>query len=93
MSDPILDQLFIDHFNADLAVLNCMAHVDLFDLGPDDVVSRQALILMADAGSFVTELPLSAAPDMTALAYALYGKGLIQGSWAGKMPHGQSCGT
>ena len=78
--DPVIDQLFVDSFNADLELLNSSARIALTSLSAGGEVFE----LLDDEGQFVALLPLSATPDVTAAAYKLYGQGLNRGLRAGE---------
>jgi hypothetical protein len=78
--DPVIDQLFVDSFNADLEKLNCAARIALTNL----TSSRDVFELLDDEGQFITLLPLSATPEVTAAAYKLYGQGLNRRLRAGE---------
>jgi hypothetical protein len=78
--DPVIDQLFVDSFNADLEKLNCAARIALTNL----TSSRDVFELLDDEGQFITLLPMSATPEVTAAAYKLYGQGLNKGLRAGE---------
>lgn len=78
--DPVIDQLFVDSFNADLEKLNCAARIALTNL----TSSRDVFELLDDEGQFITLLPMNATPEVTAAAYKLYGQGLNRGLRAGE---------
>ncbi len=78
-SDPTLSQLFVDSFNADLANLGSWARVALPPPQHSDVVELQD-----DEGNFLDFIPVSASPEMAAIAYRMYGRGLNLGVRAGE---------
>lgn len=79
-NDPILDPLFVASFNADLEQLGSPARIALNNLS----ASGDVFELLDDEGQFITLLPMSATPDVTAAAYRLYGQGLNRGLRAGE---------
>lgn len=79
-NDPILDPLFVASFNADLEQLGSPARIALTNLS----ASGDVFELLDDEGQFITLLPMSATPDVTAAAYRLYGQGLNRGLRAGE---------
>lgn len=79
-NDPDLDQLFVASFNADLEHLNSPARIALTSLS----AGADVFELLDDEGQFITLLPMSATPDVTAAAYKLYGQGLNRGLRAGE---------
>lgn len=78
--DPILDSLFVGSFNADLEQLGSSARIAITNLSSCGDVFE----LLDDEGQFITLLPRSADPDVTAAAYKLYGQGLNRGLRAGE---------
>lgn len=78
-SDHILSQIFIDSFNADLANLGSSACVALPPPQHSDVIELQD-----DEGNFLDFIPASASPEMAAIAYRMYGRGLNLGVRAGE---------
>jgi hypothetical protein len=78
--DPILDPLFAASYNADLEQLGSPARIAISKLP----ACGDMFELLDDEGQFVTLLPKSAAPDVTAAAYKLYGQGLHRGLRAGE---------
>lgn len=79
-TDPVLDELFIARFNADLAQRNCAATI----APPQFNEHRDVVELRDDEGQFVCFLPASATPEVTVVAYRLYGQGLNKGLRAGE---------
>jgi hypothetical protein len=75
-----IKQLRVDRFNADLAELDSAAHVDL----PSVEGRGDLLELQDDEGNFLDFIPDSASPEMVAIAYRLYGRGLNHGVRAGE---------
>jgi hypothetical protein len=78
--DPILDPLFVESFNTDLEQLGSTARIAITKLSSCGDVFE----LLDDEGQFVTLLPKSTTPDVTAAAYKLYGRGLAKGLRAGE---------
>lgn len=78
--DPVIDQLFVESFNADLRQLGCDATIALSDMCAD----KDVFELRDDDDQFVTFLPMSATPEVTVVAYRLYGQGLNKGLRAGE---------
>ena len=78
--DPMIDALFVEQFNQELASLNCAATVSLSDA----TAGLQVFELRDDEGSVVTFIPLGASPEMAAIAYRLYGQGLNRGVRVGE---------
>src|SRR5688572_25760865 len=78
--DPVIDQLFVDSFNADLAKLDSNATIALTNLSADGDLFE----LLDSEGVFLTLLPVSATPEVAAAAYKLYGQGLNRGLRAGE---------
>ncbi len=80
MTDPDpIRALFVESFNLDLAALNSPARVCL-PSGDNSGV----LELQDDEGTFLDFIPESAAPEMVAIAYRLYGRGLNHGVRVGE---------
>jgi hypothetical protein len=79
-NDPILDPLFVESFNAELEKLDSPARIAITTLSS----SADVFELLDDEGQFVTLLPMSATPEITAAAYRLYGQGLNRGLRAGE---------
>lgn len=78
-SDPILSELFVESFNADLENLGSAARV-----APPRPPHSDVLELQDDEGTFLDFIPASASPEMAAIAYRLYGRGLNLGVRAGE---------
>lgn len=78
-SDPI-GELFVEHFNLDLAELNSAARVAL----PRDARQTDMLELQDDEGNFLDFIPADTSPQMAAIAYRLHGQGLNHGVRAGE---------
>ncbi|AMK23211.1 MULTISPECIES: hypothetical protein [Sphingomonadaceae] len=77
---PVVDKDFVDAFNLDLTRLGSVAQIAITNLtGSGDVFE-----LLDDEGQFVTLLPVTATPEVTAAAYRLYGQGLNRGLRAGE---------
>lgn len=72
--------LFVASFNADLEQLSCEAQVTL----PQNEAHEGMLELLNDEGDFIEFIPVDASPNMVAIAYRLYGRGLNQGLHAGE---------
>ena len=64
--DPI-GELFVEHFNLDLAELDSVAHFAL----PRDLPLKGQLELQGDEGNFLVLIPSDASPAMVATAYRL----------------------
>lgn len=77
--DPQLSELFIDSFNADLENLGSAARVALPPPHHGDVLEFRD-----DEGNFLEFIPASASPEMTAIAYRMYGRALNRGVRAGE---------
>lgn len=73
--DPILDPLFVESYNADLAELGSLARIAITDLSS----GSDTFELLDEEGQFLVLLPKSAAPDVTAAACTLYGQGRSSG--------------
>ena len=78
--DPVITALFIDNFNAELAELGCTASVAASRVEMQD----DMLELQDDEGVFLEFIPVSVEPQMVAIAYRLYGRGLNAGVSAGE---------
>jgi hypothetical protein len=68
--DSIITALFIESYNADLAALRCAARV--------------AAAKPPHEGSIELFVPADTSPQMAAIAYRLYGRGLNAGARAGE---------
>lgn len=79
-TDPVLDELFIARFNADLEQRNCTATIAL----PQSDEHKNVVELHDDEEQLVCFLPASATPEVTVVAYRLYGQGLNKGFRAGE---------
>ncbi|MBB6122911.1 hypothetical protein [Sphingobium subterraneum] len=79
-NDPILDPLFVESFNSELEKLDSSARIAITALSS----STDVFELLDDEGQFITLLPMSATPEVTAAAYRLYGQGLNRGLRAGE---------
>lgn len=75
-----IKQLFVDSFNTDLAALHSAARVAL----PPNEAHGDVLELQDEEGRFLEFIPDSASPEMVAIAYRLYGRGLNRGIRAGE---------
>lgn len=75
-----IKQLLVDTFNADLAALHSSARVAL----PPSETHGDVLELQDDEGNFLDFIPDAASPEMAAIAYRLYGRGLNRGVRAGE---------
>lgn len=78
--DPVITAMFIESYNADLAALGSAARVAL----PSNALHDDMLELQDDEGTFLDLIPASAEPQMAAIAYRLYGRGLNLGVRAGE---------
>ncbi|MFB0874994.1 hypothetical protein [Sphingobium sp. sgz301303] len=78
--DPVITALFIASYNADLAALDSSARVAV----PSNAPNPDMLELQDDEGTCLAMIPASAAPQMVAIAYRLYGRGLNLGVRAGE---------
>jgi hypothetical protein len=78
--DPVITALFIASYNADLAALDSSARVAV----PSNAPNPDMLELQNDEGTCLAMIPASAEPQMAAIAYRLYGRGLNLGVRAGE---------
>lgn len=79
-SDPVITALFIESFNADLLAFGCPARVAAA------ADAHEGSIELHDAdGGFLDLLPADTSPQMAAIAYRLYGRGLNAGTRAGEI--------
>jgi hypothetical protein len=77
--DP-LKALFVESFNLDLAALFSSACVAL----PGGGAREDVLELQDDERNFLAFIPADTAPEMAAVAYALYGQAFNRGIRAGE---------
>ena len=75
-----IDDMFVASFNADLQGMHCAATIAL----SQSAVHKDVFELLDDEGQFITFMPMSATPEVTAVAYRLYGQGLNTGIRAGE---------
>jgi hypothetical protein len=78
-TDPLITALFIDSFNADLAEFGCAARV-----AAAAEAHAGSIELHDEEGDFLDFLPAETSPQMAAIAYRLYGRGLNAGARAGE---------
>lgn len=78
--DSVITAMFIESYNADLAARGSNARVAVPSSGPQD----DTLELQDDEGTLIAFIPASAEPQMAAIAYRLYGRGLNLGVRAGE---------
>jgi hypothetical protein len=78
-ADPVITGLFIESFNADLAAIGCAASVSAAPAAHSGSIQ-----LLDEDGGFLDFIPADTSPQMAAIAYRLYGRGLNAGSAAGE---------
>jgi hypothetical protein len=77
--DSIITALFIESYNADLAALRCAARV-----AAAKPPHEGSIELLDEDGAFLDFVPADTSPQMAAIAYRLYGRGLNAGARAGE---------
>ncbi|AOH85607.1 hypothetical protein AWL63_18360 [Sphingomonas panacis] len=76
----VVDDTFVESFNLALTKIGSSASIAITTLTDAGDVFE----LHDDEGQFVTLLPATATPEVTAAAYRLYGQGLNRGLHAGE---------
>lgn len=80
MPTPISDADVVKTMIYALMTLDCPAGVSL----PRDSRHSGLLELQDEEGDFLEFIPIGASPEMVAIAYRLYGRGLNRGTRAGE---------
>jgi hypothetical protein len=78
--EDLIGELFVEHFNLDLAALPCPARVAM----PAGSNQKDVLALLSEDGTVLAHIPSDAAPEMVAIAVQLHGRGLNHGARAGE---------
>lgn len=76
----VVDQSFVDTFNTALVQLGSAVTIAVTSL----TSATDVFELRDDEGQFITLLPATATPEVTVVAYRLYGQGLNKGLRAGE---------
>lgn len=77
---PVVDQRFVEAFNAELARLGSSASIAATRL----TSASDVFDLLDDEAQFITLLPSSATPEVIVAAYRLYRQGLSRGLKSGE---------